>query len=318
MNILITGVAGFIGFNLAKCLLNKKYKIYGIDNFDSYYSILLKKKRLNNLKKNKRFVFSQLDLTDKKKTNIFFKNKKFDLIINLAAQAGVRYSLINPKKYIDTNIFGFLNLIEQANKHKIKKIMYASSSSVYGENTNFPLKESEELNPKNIYAVSKKLNEEIAETYHKISKINFIGLRFFTIYGEWGRPDMFMFKLFKAFFLKKTFYLNNYGNHLRDFTYIDDATNIIEKLIKKKIIGNSVFNICSNKPQNILKIVQKFNKKNKTKIKMISINKADVLKTHGCNNKIKKFINYKKFSNFEIFFEKTFKWYKNNKIYNIK
>ena len=318
MNILITGVAGFIGFNLAKCLLNKNYKVYGIDNFDPYYSILLKEKRLNNLKNNKQFIFKQLDLTDKKKLNIFFKNKKFDLIINLAAQAGVRYSLINPTKYIDTNIFSFLNLIELANKHQIKKIMYASSSSVYGENTNFPLKENEELNPKNIYAVSKKMNEEIAETHHKISKINFIGLRFFTIYGEWGRPDMFMFKLFKAFFLKKTFYLNNYGNHLRDFTYIDDATKIIEKLIQKKFIGNDIFNICSNKPQNILKIVKKFSKKNKTKIKMTSINKADVLKTHGCNNKIKKLINYKKFSNFETFFEKTFKWYKDNKIYNIK
>ena len=143
MNILITGVAGFIGFNLAKCLLNKNYKVYGIDNFDPYYSILLKKKRLNNLKNNKQFIFKQLDLTDKKKLNIFFKNKKFDLIINLAAQAGVRYSLINPTKYIDTNIFSFLNLIELANKHQIKKIMYASSSSVYGENTNFPLKENE-------------------------------------------------------------------------------------------------------------------------------------------------------------------------------
>ena len=176
----------------------------------------------------------------------------------------------------------------------------------------------QELNPKNIYAVSKKLNEEIAETYHKINKINFIGLRFFTVYGEWGRPDMFMFKLFKAFFLKNFFYLNNYGNHLRDFTYIDDVTKIIEKLIQKKFTGNKIYNICSNKPQNILKIVKKFCKKNKTKIKMISMNKADALKTHGCNDKIKKYINHKKFSNFETSFEKTFKWYKDNKIYNIK
>jgi UDP-glucuronate 4-epimerase len=315
MNILITGVAGFIGFNLAKYLLNKKYNIYGIDNLDSYYSILLKKKRLNNLRKNKRFFFNHLDIADKNKTNFFFKNKKFDLIINLAAQAGVRYSIKNPRKYIDTNIFGFLNLIEQANKHKIENIMYASSSSVYGENKNFPLKESEELNPKNIYAVSKKLNEEIAETYHKISKINFIGLRFFTIYGEWGRPDMFMYKLFKAFFLKKTFYLNNYGNHLRDFTYIDDVTNIIEKLIKKKFTGNSVFNICSDNPQNILNIVKNFTKKHKTNIKMIPINKADVLKTHGNNTKIKKLTLFNKFSDFEYSFSKTFEWYKKNRIF---
>jgi len=243
MKILITGVAGFIGFNLADYLLKKKYKIYGLDNFDSYYSTKLKKKRLKILNKSKNFNFSKISIVNKKKLNIFFKNKKFDLIIHLAAQAGVRYSFKNPSKYIDTNILGFLNLIELAKKSKIKKIMYASSSSVYGDNTKFPLKENEELSPKNIYAVSKKLNEETAEMYHKINGINFVGLRFFTIYGEWGRPDMFMFKLFKAFFLKKTFYLNNYGNHLRDFTYIGDVVKIMDKLIKKKLMSNQIFNI---------------------------------------------------------------------------
>ena len=318
MKILITGVAGFIGFNLAEYLIKKKYTIYGLDNFDSYYSIALKKKRLTILNKNKNFIFSKVDIVNEKNLNNFFKNKKIDLIIHLAAQAGVRYSYENPSKYIDTNIFGFLNLIEQAKKRKIKKIMYASSSSVYGDNRNFPLKEHEELNPKNIYAVSKKLNEETAEMYHKIYGINFIGLRFFTIYGEWGRPDMFMFKLFKAFFLKRTFYLNNYGNHLRDFTYIGDAVKIIDKLIQKRTIGNYIFNVCSNNPQNILKIVNKFNKKNKTAVKMINMHKADVLKTHGNNSKINKFLKYKIFSNFDIFFDKTFKWYKENKIYNIK
>ena len=126
---------------------------------------------------------------------------------------------------------------------------------------------------------------------------------------------MFMFKLFKAFFLKKTFYLNNYGNHIRDFTYIGDVKKIVEKLINKNISGHHIFNVCSNKPQNILKIVQKFTKYNKTKVEMISINKADVLKTHGNNYKIKKFIKYKKFSNFDLFFNKTFEWYKKNKIY---
>jgi UDP-glucuronate 4-epimerase len=140
-------------------------------------------------------------------------------------------------------------------------------------------------------------------------------LRFFTIYGEWGRPDMFMYKLFKAFFLKKTFYLNNYGNHLRDFTYIDDVTNIIEKLIKKKFTGNSVFNICSDNPQNILNIVKNFTKKHKTNIKMIPINKADVLKTHGNNTKIKKLTLFNKFSDFEYSFSKTFEWYKKNRIF---
>ena len=247
----------------------------------------------------------------------FFKKKKFDKIIHLAAQAGVRYSFKNPSKYIDSNIFGFLNLIDEAKKNKVKNIIYASSSSVYGDSINFPLKEKEDLNPKSIFAVSKKSNEETAEMYHKIIGINLIGLRFFTIYGEWGRPDMFMFKLFKSFFLKKSFYLNNYGNHLRDFTYIGDVVNIMEKLINKKIYGNHIFNICSNKPQNILDIVNKFRNNNKIDIKMTKIHKADVLKTHGNNNKIKKFLKYKNFSKFSTYFSKTFEWYKKNRMYNI-
>ena len=318
MNILITGCAGFIGYNLSEHLMNDNHKILGVDNYDEYYSIILKKKRINQLKKNKKFSFLNIDISNQNKLFKSFTNKKIDLVIHLAAQAGVRYSLVNPKKYVDINIKGFFNIVSLANNKKIKKFIYASSSSVYGDSENFPLKENENLNPKNIYGLSKKINEEIANLKQFNSKMNFIGLRFFTIFGEWGRPDMFMFKLFKAFFLKKVFYLNNYGNHLRDFTYIGDVKNIVKKLVDKKISGHHIFNICSNKPQNILKIVQKFNKKNKTKIKMISMNKADVLKTHGNNNKIKKFIDYKKFSDFDIFFEKTFEWYKSHKIYNIK
>ena len=227
----------------------------------------------------------------------------------------MRYSIINPNKYLDVNISGFMNLIKAIKNKKINKFIYASSSSVYGDSKKFPLKENDNLTPKNIYGLSKKINEEIANLKQYNFKINFIGLRFFTIFGEWGRPDMFMFKLFKAFFLKKTFYLNNYGNHIRDFTYIGDVKKIVEKLINKKISGHHIFNVCSNKPQNILKIIQKFTKYNKTKVEMISINKADVLKTHGNNYKIKKFIKYKKFSNFDLFFNKTFEWYKKNKIY---
>ena len=188
------------------------------------------------------------------------------MIINLAAQAGVRYSLENPTKYIDVNILGFLNLVEQAKINNIKKFIYASSSSVYGESTNFPLKENEQLNPKNIYAVSKKLNEEIAEMHQKIDKINFIGLRFFTVFGEWGRPDMFMLKLFKAHTTKGMFYLNNYGNHERDFTYIGDVVKTVDKLIKRKFKKHEVFNICSNKPINIYDVVKNFKKITKLKL----------------------------------------------------
>ncbi len=315
MNILITGAAGFIGFNLALYLLNKNYKVYGIDNFDNYYSIPLKKKRIDVLKKNKKFIFEKINIINKNKLSSFFKKKKFDIIINLAAQAGVRYSLENPGKYIDVNVFGFINLIEEAKKNNIKKFIYASSSSVYGDSNNFPLKETENLYPKNIYAVSKKLNEEIADLHHKIDSTKFLGLRFFTVFGEWGRPDMFMLKLFKAHIKNKYFYLNNYGNHLRDFTYIGDVVKLIGKLLNKKFTRHEILNICSNNPININDIVNEFKKKNKLSVKLIEMHKADVLKTHGDNAKLKKFglrIQYTPF--YEAFF-KTFEWYKKNNIY---
>ncbi len=312
MKIIITGVAGFIGFNLAKKLLQKKNTIYGIDNLDNYYSVSYKKKRLKELKKFKNFYFKKIDIIKINKKH--FKNIKIDTVVHLAAQAGVRYSFNRPAKYIDTNIIGFLNLIKFSNQKKIKKLLYASSSSVYGDSINFPLKESENLNPKNIYGISKKINEKTAELYSKIYKMNFIGLRFFTVFGEWGRPDMFMMKLFKAFKEKKFFYLNNFGNHSRDFTYIEDVVKILVSLISKNIQGHQVFNICSNKPQNILNIVKKFNKKNKTRIKLIKMHKADVLDTHGDNKKIKKVLKIKKFSKFNNNFYKVLRWYKDNNI----
>ncbi len=315
MNILITGVAGFIGYNFASFFLKKGNKVYGIDNFDKYYSVGLKKKRIRILRQKKNFFFDKIDIVNKNRLSNYFKIKKIDTIIHLAAQAGVRYSFKNPEKYIDVNIFGFLNLIEEAKKNKITKIIYASSSSAYGESNKFPLKESEKLNPKNIYGVSKMINEEIAELYQRIYKINFIGLRFFTIYGEWGRPDMFMSKLFKSYMTKDVFYLNNYGNHLRDFTYIGDAVQIVVKLMRKKFNEHEVFNICSSKPINIYNVVKNFRKNRKVKVKLIGINKADILKTHGSNTKIKKHVSNIVFSNFYKAFYKTFNWYKKNEIH---
>tara|TARA_Y100000590_G_scaffold409584_1_gene501891 strand:+ start:59 stop:1015 length:957 start_codon:yes stop_codon:yes gene_type:complete len=318
MNILITGVAGFIGSNIAMHLTkNKKNMIFGIDKLDNYYSVKIKKLRLKELNKSKNFLFKKIDLVDEKKTYDFIKSKNIKLIIHMAAQAGVRYSFENPSKYIDSNINSFLNVIFSAKKLNINKIIYASSSSVYGENRNFPLSEKEITKPINIYGVTKKLNESIAETYQKISKIKFIGLRFFTIYGEWGRPDMFIYKLFKAFKLKKQIELNNYGNHERDFTYIKDVNIILEKLLFKNNKKHLIFNICSNNPKNILKIVKKFNIKKNLNIKFINQHKADVLKTHGNNAKIKKFLEIKNFSTFDSAFEKTFKWYTKKKLYKI-
>lgn len=312
--ILITGVAGFIGFSIANNFLKKNYKVIGIDNLDNYYSPKYKDKRIKILKKNKKFVFFKIDVSNFEKVSKIVNLKKIDIVIHMAAQAGVRYSLINPNKYIDSNILGFTSLIKSIKNSNVKKFIYASSSSVYGDSKKFPLREKDKLKPKNIYALSKKINEEIAEEYSSLFSTKFIGLRFFTIYGEWGRPDMFLFKMFKASKLNENFYLNNFGNHLRDFTYIGDVNKIIHRLIDKKIKKHEIFNICSNSPININEIVNKFQKNNKLNVKLIKQHKADVIKTHGDNKKIKKFLNLDKFSKFEDNINKIFEWYKYNKI----
>ena len=194
--ILITGVAGFIGFSLAKRLLRKKnINIVGIDNLNSYYSKKLKLKRLEVLKKNKNFSFHKIDLVQKKKLEQIFRKNKFSTVINFAAQAGVRYSINNPKSYTDSNIIGFINLIETIKFYKIKKFIFASSSSVYGDEKPFPKSETSELNPINLYSLSKLSNEHLAKSMSKSMNAKVIGLRFFTIYGPWGRPDMMIMKL---------------------------------------------------------------------------------------------------------------------------
>ena len=228
MKILITGSAGFIGFNFCNYLLkNTNFNVIGIDNIDDYYDINLKKKRLNILKNYKKFNFKKINLTNIKSLDRIFKISKFDFVFNLAAQAGVRYSIDHPRKYVDANILGFFNIIECCKKYKIKRLFYASSSSVYGESKKFPLKEKEIINPKNIYGLSKKINEEISMIYNKFYNLNLTGLRFFTVYGEWGRPDMMMLKFIECYFRGKVFKLHNFGKHTRDFTHIDDVVEIL-------------------------------------------------------------------------------------------
>ena len=284
---------------------------------NNYYDVSLKKKRLSILKKNKNFQFHKLDLTNTIKIQNIFKKNNFHFVFNFAAQAGVRHSINHPRKYIDANILGFFNIIENCNKFKVKRLFYASSSSVYGENVNFPLNESEKIFPKNIYGLTKKINEEISFIYNKFYKLKTTGLRFFTVYGEWGRPDMMMVKFIESFFKKRIFKLHNFGKHSRDFTYIDDVVKIMFKLMQnnKKLKDNDVLNICSNKPISLNEIIN-FLKKNKInpRIKKVALQKADIIKTHGNNAKLLKYIKYNRFASWKESIIKVIDWYKINMI----
>ena len=314
--ILITGAAGFIGYSLCKKLLiNKNYDVIGIDNMDSYYSVKLKKARIKELKHKKNFQFFKLDLMEKSKLNNLFKKKKFNIVYNFAAQAGVRYSFENPDSYINSNIIGFNNLLNLIKRFKVKKLFFASSSSVYGDVGPFPKKENSKLNTLNIYSLSKLSNEIIAKSFSKRSNTQIIGLRFFSIYGEWGRPDMLILKYLLAAKKNKKFELFNYGNHFRDFTYIDDAIEIVIKLSKLKIYKKfDIFNICSSKPIKITEILKIINSlKIKTKIIKKPLHAADVLKTFGDNRKVKRIVKKIKFTNYKIGVQNTVKWYKKNK-----
>lgn len=313
MNILITGAAGFLGFSISKSLLIKNHKIYGVDNLNDYYSSDYKNLRIKELKKLRHFKFFKVDISDFKKFNDVLKEIKIDMVIHLAAQAGVRYSVLKPQKYISSNITGFINMMEISKQKKIKKIFYASSSSVYGENSNYPWKETFKIKPISLYAKTKKFNEQLANFYSKKYKIQIVGLRFFTIFGEWGRPDMFLFKLFKSIINKKTLEINNYGKHLRDFTYIHDVTKIMLFLINKKFHQHQIINICSSEPISLLKILSFF-KGYSIKLKKIKRNKLDVMNTHGDNKRLKKILKTIKFTDKNRAILNTFDWYKKNRI----
>ena len=312
MNILITGCAGFIGNAFALRLLktNKKINIIGLDNLNNFYSIKLKKKRLSQIKKFKNFKFYKIDLIDKKKLENIFERNKIDIIFNFAAQAGVRYVSSHPEKFIESNIYGFHNLLEVSKNYNISKFFYASSSSVYGDKNKYPVNEGAKLSPKNIYGLSKKINEEYVGIISN-NKTKYIGLRFFTVFGEWGRPDMLIIKFLDYAKNKKLFSLNNSGNHSRDFTYIGDVVDILDKIKNKKFYSNQIYNICTNRPIKIKKLINYLIKKTKfKKIKNVKHNNIEVIKTHGHNKKILKIINFKKFSDFYSNVDTTIDWYK--------
>lgn len=223
MHILVTGCAGFIGFHLSLQLLEQGHTVTGIDNLNDYYDPQIKRDRLSIIQQQAAFQFQQIDLCDKEKLTPLFANNAFDCVVNLAAQAGVRYSLTHPQAYIDANIVGFLNILEACRHHHIKNLVFASSSSVYGANTNYPFSEENNVDhPISLYAASKKSNELMAHTYAHLFNLPCTGVRFFTVYGPWGRPDMALFKFTKNILQDLPIDVYNHGNMLRDFTYVDD------------------------------------------------------------------------------------------------
>lgn len=232
--ILVTGAAGFIGFHLSERLLNDGHRVIGMDNLNGYYDVTLKQNRLAQLTNRENFTFHQLDLADRSGMEQLFEEYKFDVVVNLGAQAGVRYSLQNPRAYIDSNISGFANILEGCRHHKIKHLVYASSSSVYGANTKMPFSVHDNVDhPVSLYAATKKSNELMAHTYSHLYQIPTTGLRFFTVYGPWGRPDMAPVLFTKAILASEPINVFNYGKMQRDFTYIDDIIESVTRVIQK-------------------------------------------------------------------------------------
>lgn len=315
--ILLTGCAGFIGFHATKKLCGKNIFVIGVDNLDSYYDVELKKERIKFLKKyyKNKFKFLNLDINDFRILKKI-KNNKIDYIVHLAAQAGVRNSIKNPDKYFDNNIKGFYNMLKTAVDKKVKHFVYASSSSVYGNNNSYPSKEINNTDkPLSFYAASKKCNEVMAYSFSNIYKIPTTGLRFFTVFGPYGRPDMALFKFTKKIINNKSIDLFNNGNHVRDFTYIDDIVNGIYKIITKipkTDIPYEIINIGSGKPRTLnyfLKIIEKVLSK-KSKKKYLEYQKGDVLKTSADISYLKKKINFKTNIDFELGIKNFIEWYK--------
>jgi len=242
MKILVTGAAGFIGYHVCQFLLSRGEEIVGIDNINDYYDPKLKHGRLDELGKHQQvanFTFIKMDIADREKMESLFQEQGFDKVVHLAAQAGVRYSIENPHAYIQSNIVGFTNVLEGCRHHKVQHLVYASSSSVYGANESMPFSVGDNVDhPLSLYAASKKANELMAHTYSHLYDLPTTGLRFFTVYGPWGRPDMALFKFTKAIIEDEPIKVYNYGNHRRDFTYIDDIVSGIIATLDHNATGN--------------------------------------------------------------------------------
>lgn len=330
MKVLVTGAAGFIGYHTSRYLLERGDTVVGIDNINDYYEVSLKEARLNELTPYSAFTFHKMNLADKDAILELFAREKFDRVINLAAQAGVRYSLENPHAYAESNLVGFLNILEGCRQQKVEHLVYASSSSVYGANETMPFSTHDNVDhPVSLYAATKKANELMAHTYSHLYQIPTTGLRFFTVYGPWGRPDMSPFLFTRAILEGKPLKVFNYGKHKRDFTYIDDIVEGIIRCLDRIPAGNpawsglkpdpassrapfKVYNIGNSEPVELLRYIELMEQalgKTTTK-ELLPLQPGDVEHTYADVTDLIKDTGYQPKTSIEEGIRRFVSWYK--------
>ena len=330
MKVMITGVAGFIGSNLALRLLARGDSVYGVDNLNDYYDVTLKEARLRRLTPDPKFTFEKLDIADRVGMERMFKREKFDAVMNLAAQAGVRYSIENPHAYVDANLVGFCNILEGCRHSGVKHLVFASSSSVYGANTRMPFSEHDNVDhPVSLYAASKKANELMAHSYAHLYKLPCTGLRFFTVYGPWGRPDMALFKFTKGILAGEPIPVFNEGKMVRDFTYIDDIVEGVVRVIDHTAAANPawsgdqpdpatsyapfrIFNIGNNNPVQLMRYIEVLEQclGKKAVLDLLPMQAGDVPATSANTEALEQAVGFRPDTTVETGIARFVEWYK--------
>ncbi len=328
--VLVTGAAGFIGFYVSKRLMERGDEVVGLDNLNDYYDVGLKKARLAQLEGKRGFRFVQTALEDRSGISALFREGRFDQVINLAAQAGVRYSLVNPYAYVDSNLVGFINILEGCRHHHVKHLVFASSSSVYGANTKMPFSIHHNVDhPVSLYAATKKANELMAHTYSHLYKIPCTGLRFFTVYGPWGRPDMALFLFTKAILEDRPIEVYNYGKMQRDFTYIDDIVEGVVRVADKIPEANPewsgdlpdpgtspapyrIYNIGNNNPVELMRFIEVLEEAlgKKAKKNLLPLQPGDVPATYADVDDLIRDVGFKPSTPIEEGIKRFVEWYK--------
>ena len=328
--VLVTGVAGFIGFHLAKRLLKDAYQVVGLDNINPYYEVALKEARLEKLKNEPNFSFYKSDLSDREQLGDIFDGMGFDVVVNMAAQAGVRYSIENPYAYVDSNLVGFVNLLECCRHQQVKHLVFASSSSVYGANTKMPFSVHHNVDhPLSLYAATKKANELMAHTYSHLYQLPCTGLRFFTVYGPWGRPDMALFLFTKAILEDKPINVFNNGKMQRDFTYIDDIIEGVVRVMGRLPEANptwngdapdpgtssapyKVYNIGNNNPVELIRFIEVIESVlgQKARKEFMDMQPGDVTATYADVDDLMADVGFKPATPIETGIERFVKWFK--------